>query len=462
MHNNVSLTLTSEQHLALKAHLFPGDGCEAVVLLICGRRAGSTRHRLTVQKMVPIPHEECELRTPDQVVWSTDFLLPLLQKVEERDLAIVKVHSHPGGYRAFSPYDDESDQVILPFLRNITGGHLPHASVVMLPDGEMFGRVSDADDTFLPLSSINVVGDDLLFWWDMLASGLPEYAMRDAQAFGRGTVGRLQRLTIGVVGCSGTGSPLIELLARLGIGRLILVDPDHIEKKNLNRIVNSTYMDAVRQTPKVEVLARAIAALNFGTDIVALAKDVHDSEVIKALGECDVVFGCMDSIDGRATLNQIASYYLLPYFDLGVRLEADGNGGIDGIWGRVDYVQPGRSSLQSRGVFTAEQLYAASTKRTDPEMYEKLRKQAYIVNIQEDAPAVASINMQVAAMAVNDFLARLHPYRFDHNSAFARLDYLFHDCSTIPTPEAKFEVSQALSKDIGKADWLFKMPGFTR
>jgi hypothetical protein len=70
--------------------------------------------------------------------------------------------------------------------------------------------------------------------------------------------------------------------------------------------------------------------------------------------------------------------------------------------------------------------------------------------------------MQVAAMAVNDFLARLHPYRFDQNSAYARLDYLFHDCSMIPTQEADFEVSQALKKDIGKADWLFRMPGFTR
>ena len=47
-------------------------------------------------------------------------------------------------------------------------------------------------------------------------------------------------MSIAVVGCSGTGSPVIEQLARLGVGRLVLVDPDRVEEKNLNRIVNAT------------------------------------------------------------------------------------------------------------------------------------------------------------------------------------------------------------------------------
>ena len=42
------LRMTGSQHAALQAHLFLGDGNEAVGLLLCGRRAGTTRHVLTV------------------------------------------------------------------------------------------------------------------------------------------------------------------------------------------------------------------------------------------------------------------------------------------------------------------------------------------------------------------------------------------------------------------------------
>lgn len=49
---------------------------------------------------------------------------------------------------------------------------------------------------------------------------VPEFARRHAQIFGAGTVDCLRRLRIAVVGCSGTGTPLIEQFVRLGVGYL--------------------------------------------------------------------------------------------------------------------------------------------------------------------------------------------------------------------------------------------------
>ena len=49
----------------------------------------------------------------------------------------------------------------------------------------------------------------------------------------------LSRLTAVVVGVSGSGSIVAEQLARLGFGRVILIDFDKVEKKNLNRILNA-------------------------------------------------------------------------------------------------------------------------------------------------------------------------------------------------------------------------------
>ena len=59
---------------------------------------------------------------------------------------------------------------------------------------------------------------------------------RTAQAFGAGTVEFLSNLTVGIVGASGTGSIVAEQLYRLGVKRLVLVDDDYVEERNLGRI----------------------------------------------------------------------------------------------------------------------------------------------------------------------------------------------------------------------------------
>ena len=104
----------------------------------------------------------------------------------------------------------------------------------MLPDGEMFGRAILADGAMQELASIMVPGHDIRVWTSAKAGKVPEHFRRHAQLFGAGTTEKLRELSVGVVGYSGTGSPLIEQVARLGAGRLVLLDPDRVELKNLN------------------------------------------------------------------------------------------------------------------------------------------------------------------------------------------------------------------------------------
>src|SRR5947209_2117015 len=161
---HVSLRLTQNDHSALKSHLFPGDGLEAVAVALCGRRRSRSRHALTVRKVVPIPHEECKIRAPDRVTWSTRRLIPLLEEAARRDLAILKTHSHPGGYPQLSSVDDAADADLFNSIFGWTDSAFPHGSAVMLPDGTMFGRAAMPDGTFQPFDSILVPGDDLRFW----------------------------------------------------------------------------------------------------------------------------------------------------------------------------------------------------------------------------------------------------------------------------------------------------------
>jgi hypothetical protein len=436
---HVTLRLTQTAHAALRAHLLPGDGLEAVAVALCGRRRSTSRHALTVRTVVPIPYDECKVRTPDRITWSTQRLIPLLEEAEKRDLAILKIHSHPGGYPQFSSIDDDADVDLFNSVFGWTDSWFPHASAVMLPDGRMFGRAAMPDGSFQPLDSILIPGDDLRFCVPDSGERVAAFAQRHAQLFGAGTTTRLRRMAAAVIGCSGTGSPLIEQLARLGFGRLVLVDPDRIEEKNLNRILNASREDAYLKRPKVEAMARAIAAMGFGTEVAIIHADLATPEAVRAVAECDVLFGCMDGVEGRHLLNRLAAFYVLPYFDVGVRLEADGKGGIDQACGAVHYVRPDGSTLQDRGVYTPAQLKAAGLRRTDPKAYRDQLRAGYIHGVEEDRPAVISINMHMASTAVNEFLARLHPYRYDDNadSAIVRTSFIqaaeYREREPVPT-----------------------------
>ena len=421
----VSLAISGKHYKALRAHLFPGDGKEAVAFAVCGRARRPDCEMLLVRDVIVVPHASC-CRSEHRVTWPGTVLDPILTRAMTEGLGLVKIHSHPNGYPWFSDTDDQADADLFPSVFGWLGINGPLASAIMMPDGTIVGRVVNDTGIGSPLTRIRVAGNDFKFWPEATGMGVPEHGKRTAQAFGEGTYARLRSLKVGVVGCSGTGSVVIEQLARNGVGTLVLVDCDHVESKNLNRILNSTADDATLALNKPSVQARAIKEMAMDTKVTMHPYDLFDRRALEDLSTCDVVFGCMDSIDGRHILNKLATAYLIPYIDVGVRLDADRKGGIDGIWLAVHTLQPGGSSLKSRRVYDQAGMEAAFLRRTSDE-YERLKKQGYVKNVNVDRPAVISVNMQAASMAVNEFLARIHGYRFKPSSKFAVRMVALHD-----------------------------------
>ena len=202
---------------------------------------------------------------------------------------------------------------------------------------DIIGRVCLPETNFRPIDLIKIVGPNIRFIRrnKCIQNEFEGFSRRLKQTFGDDTYNKLRNLKIAVVGCSGTGSFVIEHLARLGVGCIILVDPDTMEVNNLNRIPNSTMDDAVNNLPKVCVFERAIKNMGIGTQVKSFQANLYNFEIIEEMKNVDLIFGCMDSIDGRHLLNKISNFYLLPYFDLGVKLIADGNGGINNIVGTL-------------------------------------------------------------------------------------------------------------------------------
>lgn len=450
---DIVFRLTAAQHEQIKRHLFPGDGKESVALILCGTHCSARRILLCAHRIIEIPADACIERSAVTVVWPTEPHIQLFAEAARKGMAVLKIHSHPSGLAEFSHLDDNADCALLGSLLHLAPNEAGHGSAVMLPDGEIFARVVTPGGKFKKMNRVTVVGDDLVSYGDMAPApkGAEDEAfLRTQQAFGPRTVAALARMRIAVVGCSGTGSWVVEMLSRLGVGELVLVDPDVIERKNLNRIVNSTAADAVAGRAKVEVFARAIRRMKIGTRVVACRSDILQRDIVHTLADCDFIFGCVDSADGRDALNRIAAFYTIPYVDVGVHLQADGQGGVQQVCAAVHYLIPDGSSLLSRRVITAEQVRAESLHRRAPEQYAALRKEGYIQGVNIDSPAVISINGFAASHAVNEMLARIHPFRRDANNEYRLQTFSLVDGAWLRIEDGP--VCPYLSKRTGRGD----------
>lgn len=448
------MNLTASQHAKLRNCLFSSDGMEQVAVGLCGRLDHPAAHKLLLHEVHPVPVDAYVERSPLHVTWRTEWMVPLLEKAMRKGLSVIKFHSHPGGYDRFSQQDDESDRHLFPSLHGWFDDDAWHGSAIMLPDGRLFGRTVGEHGGFNPFEKVSVLGDDLLVWEHGGSSGaLPGFAQRHSQLFGQATTTLLRRMSVAVVGCSGTGSFVIELLARLGVGRLILIDPDHVEEKNLNRILNTSQTDAEKARAKVDVLGDAVKRMGLGTVIESYADNICDSPAAaNAAASADVLFGCTDKHESRLTMNKLATFYLLPYFDLGVRADADGTGNVSYVGGMVHYIQPGRSSLISRGAIDLDIATAEYTKRTNPTRYEQHLGEKYIRGVQENRPAVISLNAQASAYAMNEFLARVHPFRAEPNRLYARTAFDLMNGLLVSSGEEEFPACEVLTKYVGRGD----------
>ena len=247
---------------------------------------------------------------------------------------------------------------------------------------------------------------------------------------------------------------MIEQLQRLCVGELVIVDDDHMEKRNVVRVLNSTIEDVEEKRLKVDVQADMIERVRLGTRVIRIKKNLWDPEVVRAVAQCDVLFGCMDTVDGRYLLNALATYYTLPYFDIGVRLQAVTSGPRKGqireVCGTVNYLRPGRSSLMSRGLFTMNDVAAAGLRRNDPSAHEEQVKDGYIKGVAVQRPAVISVNMFAASLAVNELLARLHPFREESNAAWAAVEFSLASMELFGDPDEG--ICEILAGSVGRGD----------
>ena len=153
-----------------------------------------------------------------------------------------------------------------------------------------------------------------------------------------GTVGwagqiALLESTVAVVGAGGLGGWVVEGLARMGVGHLIIIDGDLFQESNLNRQSLSTEGNLGKA--KVEAARERVAAVNAAVEVIVHQVRADEQQLLELLAGADVVVDALDALPIRLALQRVVEKLRIPLV----------HGAIAGFVGQVMTILPGDPGL---------------------------------------------------------------------------------------------------------------------
>jgi molybdopterin/thiamine biosynthesis adenylyltransferase len=409
-----ALAIGEPMYRQLHKHLFPGDADEHGAVIAAGIVSTPRGTRLLARDLFLakdgvdfVPGKRGYRRL------TAEFVRDRIRYCRDEGLVYLAIHNHYGTDSvAFSEPDLASHERGYPALLDIA--EQPVGALVLAQDA-LAGDIWTPDRARRPISHAVVVGTNLHMLYPepppLPPKADPTYD-RLVRWFGERGRDRLSQMKVGVVGAGGVALPLITMLARNGVGELVVIDPDRLEPTNLPRMPEARRGDVfwtLRRLPggarladrislkKVRLAKRAARRANPKIRFKGIATNVTEHEAAYELVDCDYIFLAADSHLARMVVNAVAHQYLIPAVQLGTRIDVDQEtGAVGDIHLYIRNVLPGSGCLRCNKLISAAKL---SDEAKDPR--ERARNR-YVEEVP--APSVITFNTQVAAQAATDFL----------------------------------------------------------
>ncbi len=131
-----------------------------------------------------------------------------------------------------------------------------------------------------------------------------------------GTIGldgqiKLLQATVAIVGAGGLGGTIIELLARQGVGHLIIIDNDCFTEQNLNRQIMSTENNLGEY--KTTVAAKRAGEINSAITVTTFLERLTENNAQKLLSGARVVADGLDNLPSRLAVEHACRCLAIPY-----------------------------------------------------------------------------------------------------------------------------------------------------
>ena len=118
--------------------------------------------------------------------------------------------------------------------------------------------------------------------------------------YGAGALLRAGAAHVVVVGIGGVGSWAAEALARSGVGRLTLIDLDHVAESNINRQIQA--LESTLGAAKVVAMRERILAINPACVVDAVEEFIDERNLVALIPPCDAVIDAIDHVRAKAAL----------------------------------------------------------------------------------------------------------------------------------------------------------------
>ena len=168
----------------------------------------------------------------------------------------------------------------------------------------------------------------------MEAGVLPLRYLRNVGSIGVTGQARLLRSRAAVIGAGGLGGYIVEGLARMGVGEIVVIDGDTFAEHNLNRQLLCT--EAGLGSPKAEVAAARATQVNGAVRVVPHCVFFDQSNADSLLAGVEVVVDALDNIPARLLAQATADRLAIPLI----------HGAIAGFYAQVMSIYPGDLGLR--------------------------------------------------------------------------------------------------------------------
>ena len=223
---------------------------------------------------------------------------------------------------------------------------------------------------------------------------------RNQRLFGKDGQALLRRAVVAVVGVGGLGTHVIQQLALLGVGGLLLIDPEDLDESNRNRYIGALFDDPIPGTPKVEIGYRLAKRIDPDLQVERIRQPFRSAAAFRAIRNASHVFGALDTDGERLVLNEVCCAFARPCVDLASDIVKEPTLRYGG---RVCVNWSGNGCIMCLGVLdqnaVAEDLGAEERRRAQEAIYGVRRSHLNAVG-----PSVVSINGVVASLGVTEFM----------------------------------------------------------
>jgi molybdopterin/thiamine biosynthesis adenylyltransferase len=144
---------------------------------------------------------------------------------------------------------------------------------------------------------------------------------------------RLGKVKVCIIGCGGLGGYILEMMARIGIGHITVIDGDVFNVSNLNRQILSTETNIGQS--KVNSAKERMTIVNSEINMSYIDEYLNEDNAQRLLEGHDLVMDALDSITTRFLLQEACHALGIPFV----------HGAIAGWYGQVSVVFPGDKTL---------------------------------------------------------------------------------------------------------------------